>query len=133
MNYFSDSVSSLAYLTGTLACFPTPPSPCPLHAAKAVDPGTRQRSAVTFKELWLINYCTGEEEDGLEGLVQGCETLLLSLLSSVRRLFREVSSQSICTEYEEEPRYASSGFQLLKDFSRTALRDCCCCFFCLNG
>lgn len=42
-----------------------------------------------FKELYLINYCTrGEEEEGLEGLIQGCETLLLF---SVRTLFREVS------------------------------------------
>lgn len=45
-----------------------------------------------FKELYLINYCTrGEEEEGLEGLIQGCETLLPILLFSVRTLFREVS------------------------------------------
>lgn len=46
--------------------------------------------------------------------------LLSILLSSVRRrLFREMSSQSICIEYEEEQKGVSSAVQLLKDFSGT--------------
>lgn len=65
---------------------------------------------MSFKELCLINYCTGEqEEEGLEGLVQGCELFLTIFLSSVKRLFREVRSQSICIECEEERSYASSA------------------------
>lgn len=66
--------------------FPHHPAPVHYSQARLWAPTTLHESAVRFKELCLINYCTGEEEEGLEGLVQGYEPFLTILLASVETI-----------------------------------------------